>query len=75
MTQSVTLSEAAYQSLQKIAAREGRTPESVIERLIAAASQNDGPNYETEDWFRHLGMTEDEIREARERAEREDVAH
>ena len=68
MSHSVALSDAAYETLQAIASREGVTLEAAMERLIAAAGASNGPYYETEDWFRHLGMTEDEIRAAREHA-------
>ena len=73
MSHSVALSDAAFETLRAIATRDGVTPEAAIERLIAAASASNGPYYETEDWFRHLGMSEDEIREARERAELDDA--
>jgi hypothetical protein len=73
MSHMLALSGEAFRTLQDLAVREGQTPESVMEHLIAAASLDGGRYYETEEWFRHLGMTEDEIREARELAEREDA--
>lgn len=74
MSHALTISDTAYETLKRIAERQGQSPESVVEGWIAATSPGDNrPRYETEDWFRHLGMSEEEIREARERADREDA--
>jgi hypothetical protein len=73
MSHALHISDAAYQVLQAMAAQRGESPEAVVERLITSAAPGDGPYYETEDWFRHLGMTEEEIRQGQEQAEREDA--
>jgi hypothetical protein len=73
MSHLLALSDEAFRTLQDLAVREGQSPESVMEHLIAAASLDGGPYFETEEWFRHLGMIEDEIREANEMAERDDA--
>lgn len=64
MSHVIELSEKAYETLQELAAREGQSSATVMEALIESA-RRDGPFYETEDWFRHLGMTDEDIREAR----------
>ncbi len=71
MTQSVRISDVAYRALQTLAERQGEPPETIVERLIASALPDDGPYYETEEWFRHLGVSEERIRRARERAEQD----
>jgi hypothetical protein len=73
MSHVLQISDAAYNALKKLATQQGQSPEAVLEDLIASASANGGPYYETEEWFRHLGMTEDEIHQAREQADREDA--
>jgi hypothetical protein len=71
MSHVLQVSDAAYNALKKLATQQGQSSEAVLEDLIASASG--GPHYETEEWFRHLGMTEDEIHQAREQADREDA--
>jgi hypothetical protein len=73
MSHALQISDAAYDALQKLATRQGQSPEAVLEQLITSASASDGPFYETEEWFRHLGMTDEEIRQAREQADQEDA--
>jgi hypothetical protein len=70
MSHTLQISGEAYRALQEYAARHQQPMEAALEALIVSASTH---YYETEDWFRHLGMTEDEIREVRERADREDA--
>ena len=72
MNHVIELSEKAFETLQELAARQGQSPATVVEALIESALR-DGSFYETEDWFRHLGMTDEDIREARSRADQEDA--
>ncbi len=73
MSHVIHLSDAAYRALQALAAQQGVSPDAVVEHLITAASPDDGPYYETEEWFRHLGVSEERIRRARELADRDDA--
>jgi len=73
MSHVIHLSDAAYRALQALAAQQGESPDAVVERLIPAASHDDGPYYETKEWFRHLGVSEERIRRARELADRDDA--
>lgn len=73
MTHALTISEAAYETLKQLAEQQGQSPEAIVEGWISATSRGDRPRYETEDWFRHLGVSEERIRKARERAASEDA--
>ena len=64
MDRTIVLSDDAYQALCELAQQTGQTPDATAEALIVNARQQ-GPFYETDDWFRHLGMTEEEIAEAK----------
>ena len=72
MSRVLHISDAAYQTLQTLATEQGHPPEAIVERLIAAARPAGGAYLKTEDWFRHLGVSEERIRRARERADRPD---
>jgi hypothetical protein len=70
--------------LLALAREQGQTPDAVIESLVTQQAQTRSPMdgvqaegrhyYTTDDWFRHLGMTEDEIRTAKEEAEADNDA-
>jgi hypothetical protein len=47
MSHVIHLSDAAYRTLQALAAQQGESPDAVVEHLISAASPDDGPYYET----------------------------
>lgn len=68
MSHAFQLSDQAFQKLEQLAMQQKQPPEVVIEALIDSAL-SDGPFYETEDWFRHLGASEEMIRQAREQAD------
>ena len=80
MTHAVYLSDAAYETLRTIAAERGESAEAVVEAWVAelarAHEQADhdpytNPRHYTSDEFpRHLGMTDEEIQQAEELAER-----
>ena len=51
------ISDAAYQTLQTLAAEQDQSVEAIVERLIAVARADGGPGIQTEDWFHHLGVS------------------
>lgn len=71
MSQTLCISDAAFEMLQKLAREHGKLPEAFVEHLIAAANHSPfGPAYyegqhayELDDWLRHLGVSEEEIAE------------
>jgi hypothetical protein len=83
MSHTISLSEAAYQTLSTLANEQGTTPEALIEAWAAqqaqvhAESERDpytDPRYQTfDEFFLGLGMTEDEIREAKLAAQASDA--
>ena len=70
MSHTLQISDEAYRALEQYAARHQQPMEAALEALIVSASHH---YYETEDWFRHLGVSEERIRRARERADRVDA--
>jgi hypothetical protein len=80
MSQMLALSEEAYTTLMALANERGQSPEAVVEDLIAAAQADatrdphTDPRYQTfEEFFRGLGMTSEEIRQARQSAKAADA--
>lgn len=67
MTRIIELSDEQYSTLEQAAAARGQDPEGFLATLIEDMRDRDRePHYyETEDWFRHLGATEEEIAEAK----------
>ena len=64
MAHAVHLADDAYRALEKLAREREQAPAAVIERLIEEADTRSRTAYETEDRFRHLGATEEQIRES-----------
>lgn len=60
MSHIIQISDQAYLVLTQLAAENQQSPETAIESLIALAHPA-GPIYATEDWYRHLGMTDEDI--------------
>ena len=80
MSQTLSISDEAYRTLCALASESGKTPEALIEAWVAAAqaeAERDpytDPRYQTfEEFFRALGMTAEEIRQARENAKAGDA--
>jgi transcriptional/translational regulatory protein YebC/TACO1 len=77
MAHTLTVSDEVYQHLLTLAQAQGKTPEGVIETLLSergwrepGRDPNTNPRYYTTvEWFRHLGMTDEQIRRAAEEAE------
>lgn len=84
MGHTIEISEATYRTLLALAREQGQTPDAVIELLVTQQAraqatvdgvQADGRHhYTTDEWFRHLGMTEEEIRTAKAEAEADNDA-
>lgn len=67
MTKVIELSDEQYPIIERAAAMRSQTPADLLAELIEDLGRHDGAprHYETEDWFRHLGATEEQITEAR----------
>lgn len=63
MSHAISISDEVYQRLQKLAAQQEQTPEAVVEQLIAGAeaASSGRQYYETDEWLRHLGITDEQM--------------
>lgn len=75
MSHTFVLSDEQYKIIEDVAASEGRTPEDLF--LAWALDQEtryrqEHPTYyETDDWLRHLGVSNKEIEASKERVRQE----
>ncbi len=76
MSYAITISDEVYQRLQKLAAQQEQTPEAVVERLItgAEAASSGRRYYDTDEWLRHLGITDEQIAEIDAEIDAEEAA-
>jgi len=67
MSKSIELTDEQYATIEQAAKMQGRTPAALIAQWVENLRGGDRERgaYETEDWFRHLGATEEQIAEAR----------
>ncbi len=72
----IDLTDEQYETLRKVAEARGQTPDAVIAAWLEEARERDHvPRYyETEDWFRHLGLSEAQIAESARIAAEDDDA-
>ena len=68
MGRMLQISDEAYDHLHELAIQQGTSEQHVVETLIASALRG-GPYYETDDWLRHLGLSDEEIEQAKAQAE------
>jgi phage I-like protein len=68
------LSDEVYQSLEKLAAQQEKAPDAVVEQLITLAASAGRRYYETDEWLRHLGLTDAEIAEIDAEIDAEEAA-
>lgn len=67
MSHAIHVSDEAYRQLKRVADESDDTPAAIVESLITSmAIGPDGQEhhyYSLDNWFRHLGMSEEEIAE------------
>ncbi len=80
MGKVIKLSDDQYRTIERAAVTRGQSPDALLMRVVDQAIEElrdprtDPRYYETDDWLRHLGVSEDMIAEVnREMAEEEDV--
>ena len=61
MGHTVELSERAYKALLEMALRQEQTPESIANHLIEAAARGRIVYSDVDDFFRSLGVAEEEL--------------
>ncbi len=65
MSKVIELSEEQYRALERAASMRGQTPEALLSKAIEELSAGHAPRYyETEEWLRHLGASEEQITES-----------
>ena len=69
MSKVIELSDEQYRIIEQAAATHGQTPDAFLAQLIEELRDRDrDPRYyETDDWLRHLGVSEDRIQRANAR--------
>lgn len=76
MAQIVSIPDPVYQVLERLAKAQGKTPEDLIVAWVndqeharqQVASSPEQRYYDTDDWLRHLGVSDERIRRAEEQA-------
>lgn len=73
MSHVLELTDEQYKTLTEAARKRGQTAEAVLAQLIAALGEMNRPpqGLETDDWLRHLGVSEDEIEASKRRVRAE----
>lgn len=69
MSHAIELSDEQFDAITQAAATRGVTPQALLAQLIEnLRNPHTQPNhYDLEDWFRHLGMSDEEIEASRRR--------
>jgi hypothetical protein len=67
MSQIFELTDEQYKTFLQAAAERGMSQEELLSTWIKELREgnNEQRHYETDDWFRHLGATEEQIAEAK----------
>jgi len=73
MSHVFQMSDEIFAKVAELAAERGKTPEALLNLWVQQSLARDlGPGpYETDDWFRHLGESEEMIRLSKQIAEEE----
>ncbi len=73
MGKAIEISDEQYQTIERAAVTRGQSPDALLMRVIDQAIEElrdprtDPRYYETDDWLRHLGVSEERIQEANAR--------
>ena len=67
MGKTIELADEQYAAIEEAAKCRRRTPQALIDEWVEALREGGRVHgvYETDDWFRHLGATEEQIAEAK----------
>ena len=66
MSKVIELTDDQYRTIEQVAATRGQTPAALLAEIIEELRDRDrDPRYyETDDWLRHLGVSEERIQRA-----------
>lgn len=73
MGKVIELSDEQYRTIERAAVTRGQNPDTLLLRVVEQAIEElrdprtDPRYYETDDWLRHLGVSEERIQEANAR--------
>lgn len=69
MSKTIEISDEQYQTIERAAAARGQTSDALLAQMIdELRDPHTNPrSYETDDWLRHLGVSEERIRDANAR--------
>ncbi len=62
MSKAIQLSDEQYQTFERAAETRGQTPAGLLAQLIEELRDRDPHYYETDDWLRYLGMSDETTR-------------
>jgi len=65
MGRVIELTDDQYRAIEDAARAKGQTLDALVAAWIEELRDLEPRYYETEEWFRHLGATEEQITEAR----------
>jgi transcription initiation factor TFIIIB Brf1 subunit/transcription initiation factor TFIIB len=74
MSHVIELTDEQYETLRQVAVARGQTPDAVIAAWLEEAREraHEPRYYETDDWLRHLGVSEERIQRANARIAEEE---
>lgn len=77
MSQILELTDEQYETFSRAAAARGLTPAELLTAWIEELRQGTRERhvYETDEWFRHLGASDEQIAEAKRIAKERNVAN
>ena len=69
MSKVIELSDEQYQTIERAAESRGQTPDALLAQVIEELRDphTDPRVYQTDDWLRHLGVSEEEIEASKRR--------
>jgi len=74
MSHSVVLTDEEFQKLTGVAEARGQTPEELVHEWITEITRDPRTSprhYETDEWLRHLGVSEEVIERTKAQAEQD----
>ena len=75
MSKIITLTDEQYRTVERVATQRGQTPEALLAEVIEELRdpRTEPRYYETDDWLRHLGVSDERIQRANARHQERDL--
>lgn len=71
MGRVLEVTDEQYQTLTRVAETRGQTPEQVLADWLEELRDRDPRHFETDEWLRHLEVSEEEIASSKRRVQDE----